>query len=160
MLLALATCEVSLWATIPSINCCNYWFFASYFNSLDYPNLLGQLSLVFQPMRIHVAIYVSRFKTKQKFQDGGRREKKSCESFLFVFRKIYKSRECSNWVEVMNRKETVFAFNITDKTPWITIVRGQIKESAKNGKLWNCGQRTARIGNVVYRSRSFCGKRP
>ena len=41
--------------------------------SPGYPNLLGQAWQAFQPMRVRVAIRVSRFKTKQYFQDGGRR---------------------------------------------------------------------------------------
>ena len=41
--------------------------------SPGYPNLLGQAKLAFQPTRVRVAIRVSRFKTKQYFQDGGRR---------------------------------------------------------------------------------------
>ena len=56
-------------------------------NSSDYPNILGQPRLAFQPMRIQALIKVSRFTTNHKIQDGGRRENAvgMMESFVICF---------------------------------------------------------------------------
>ena len=68
------------------------------FISPDYPNILGQAWLVFQPMRMQGAIRVSRFKTNHKNSRWRTKREprelcKLCNTFL---RKVYTLRECSS----------------------------------------------------------------
>ena len=52
--------------------------------SPEYPDILGQLWLAFQPMRIRVTIQESRFLTKQYFPDGERKSDESWSFDLFI----------------------------------------------------------------------------
>jgi len=71
--------------------------------SPDYPNILGQACLAFQPMRMQGVIRVSHFKTNHKNSRWRtkREPRERCKLCVTFLRKVQTSRECSKSIKVL-----------------------------------------------------------